>query len=105
MRSPIPYGAFLTGACRPLPPALASSLQDGVPPLFIASHNGHGEVITALCAAGANPNRLIPDGIAPLFAASEGGHAAAVKALLAAGATVAAPAPVRSHGIGEGRGS
>jgi ankyrin repeat protein len=100
MRSPIPYGAFLTGACRPLPPALASSLQDGVPPLFIASHNGHGEVITALCAASANPNRLIPDGIAPLFAASEGGHAAAVKALLAAGATVAAPAPVRSHGIG-----
>ncbi|WP_170150390.1 ankyrin repeat domain-containing protein, partial [Maricaulis maris] len=58
-------------------------------PLLFAAQNGHGAIVAALLAAGAEANRVDEqDGGFPLLMASEHGHGAIVEALVKAGAEV-----------------
>jgi len=61
---------------------------NGETPLFIASQNGHTEIVKALLTRGAAINQARTDGATPLLIASYNGHTATVQALLAAGANV-----------------
>ena len=59
----------------------------GATPLYIASQEGHLNVVEALLRAGALPNKArTSDGNTPLYIASHGGHLNVVEALLRAGA-------------------
>ncbi|OLF80797.1 hypothetical protein AWH62_13830 [Maricaulis sp. W15] len=56
-------------------------------PLLFAAQNGHGAIVAALLAEGAEANRVHEQsGNLPLLMASQNGHGAIVAALLAAGA-------------------
>ncbi len=61
---------------------------DGMPILFAAAELGRAALITALIAAGADPNEKGPNSETPLMRAAQWGHVAAVQALLAAGSDV-----------------
>ena len=92
-------------------------LQDGASPLFIASQEGHSEVVDVLLKNGADINQpmnvgrgltyiwythsvcssLIPltqDGATPLYVASENGHSDTVNTLIRNGADINQPANV-----------
>lgn len=51
--------------------------------LFIASQNGHSEVVSALLAQGVNANTAARNGVTPLFVAARNGHREVVGLLLA----------------------
>ncbi|KAL3931569.1 MAG: hypothetical protein SGPRY_001069 [Prymnesium sp.] len=51
--------------------------------LFIASQNGHSEVVSALLAHGVNANTAARNGVTPLFVAARNGHREVVGLLLA----------------------
>ena len=55
-------------------------------PLHDAAFKGHAAVVSALLAAGADPNARNSNGFTPLRVAATLGHAAIVSALRAAGA-------------------
>lgn len=55
--------------------------------LFVASKNGHNEIVQRLIQAGALVNISI-NGVTPLMAASSNGHIAIVKQLIKAGAII-----------------
>ena len=59
---------------------------DSVPPLFMASENGHFDIVSFLIKANADPNFCSVDGVTPLFMASENGHFDIVSFLLKADA-------------------
>ena len=56
--------------------------NDGFTPLFIASHNGHLEIVDRLLKEKVNPNTPCNDGATPLFIASHNGHLEIVERLL-----------------------
>lgn len=58
--------------------------------LHVAAFHGHGDILAALLAAGADVRGRDNDGRTPLLEAARGGRLAALDALLAAGADVAA---------------
>ena len=60
----------------------------GKTPLYLASQNGHEEVVLALLGAGAQMDRASLDGITPLIVATVGGSENIVRRLLAGGAEV-----------------
>ncbi|KAL0631774.1 hypothetical protein Q9L58_009364 [Maublancomyces gigas] len=62
--------------------------SDGVgrTPLYIASRDGHTEIVQALLASGAQTEVPRDSGATPLYAAAENGHTETVQALLASGA-------------------
>ena len=47
--------------------------NDGMTPLYIASYNGHKEIVNALIAD-ADVNKVDYDGMTPLYIASCNGH-------------------------------
>lgn len=55
--------------------------HNGVTPLYIASHNGHLEVVRFLCAAGADPEDLAQNGMTPLSVAQSKGHTTVLRQL------------------------
>jgi serine/threonine-protein phosphatase 6 regulatory ankyrin repeat subunit B len=55
-------------------------------PLFLASRNGHAEVVKLLCDSGANKDQAMNDCATPLFIASRNGHTEVVKLLCDGGA-------------------
>ena len=57
-------------------------INDEATPLYIASQNGHVEVVKALLAAGADFNQPNKDGVTPFTAASQNGHLKVVAELL-----------------------
>ena len=58
--------------------------RDGSTPLYVASANGHTEVVALLLAhTGFDVNQATNDGRTPLLAASENGHTGVVSLLLA----------------------
>ncbi len=59
---------------------------DRATPLFMASQNGHAEVVEILVKAGADLNQGPDDGATPLFQASQNGHVEVVEILIKAGA-------------------
>jgi len=61
--------------------------SEGRTSLYIASREGHVDVIKALVAAGADVHRA-RDGHTPLYIATQNGHVGAIMALLAGGAAV-----------------
>lgn len=63
----------------------------GWTPVYIAAHNGHAEIITALKAGGADVNTPNDNGTTPVCAAAYAGSAKAITALKAAGANVNTP--------------
>ena len=42
--------------------------------LFVASQEGHVEVMKLLCDAGAAKDQAMDDGVTPLYMASQNGH-------------------------------
>jgi ankyrin repeat protein len=65
--------------------------RKGLSPLFVAAHEGHTRIVTALLEAKAEPDKHIPHGrsaVTPLFIASEKGHLEIVSVLLSAKADV-----------------
>jgi ankyrin repeat protein len=62
--------------------------NDGTSPLFVASCNGHCDVVEALLCGGADVNKARNDGMTPLIMASCNGHCDVVEALLRGGADV-----------------
>ena len=61
-------------------------LVDGITPLFIASQEGHHDIVRLLLNANANPNVYTDDGITPLMIASFNCHPCIVQLLLKSGA-------------------
>ena len=57
-------------------------------PLFLASRNGHCDIVDALLRGGADVNKAMDIGATPLFMASQLGHCDVVEALLRGGADV-----------------
>lgn len=66
----------------------AASWWDEATPLTLASRQGHESVITALLAAGADPEHRTRRGANALLLAAQGGHLGAVRRLLACGAAI-----------------
>jgi ankyrin repeat protein len=60
----------------------------GVTVLFLASENGHTEIVRLLLEAGADASAANPDGATPLIVASQNGHIEIVRLLLEAKAEV-----------------
>ena len=48
--------------------------DDGATPLYVASQEGHTDVVAAFVSAGADVNQARDDGARPLHAASTQGH-------------------------------
>ena len=86
---------------------LSFTVQNGASPLFIASQNGHTDIVDLLLKAGADvhktrkvfrpvhmllsdntPSYTIKDGFAPLVIAAQQGHFHTVHRLLEAGADI-----------------
>jgi uncharacterized protein len=66
-------------------------------PLYLASQQGHGNVIEALVKAGADVKSATPNGTTPLMVAAASGEVDAVRALIEAGADVNARDGVRAQ--------
>ena len=73
---------IMTGA------ALDLSDEDGISPLYIASYQGHNDVVRVLLEAGADPNQLGKDSTSPLYIASQEGYANIVEMLAERGADI-----------------
>jgi len=63
-------------------------LNDGGTSLFMASRNGHCDVVDALIRGGADVNKASDDGVTPLYMASCNGHCNVVEVLVRGGADV-----------------
>lgn len=61
-------------------------MMEGATPLLAASLQGHAEVVSYLCEAGADKDQAICDGVTAFHAAAERGHADVVRRLCEAGA-------------------
>ena len=57
-------------------------MNNGVTPLFNASHNGHLPFVEQLLQENVDPNAPMNDGATPLFVASHNGHLPVVERLL-----------------------
>ena len=64
----------------------AASHWGGRSALYIASREGHAEVVRLLLRAGASPDVARSDGVTPLLGAAHQGHTTVVRLLLQAGA-------------------
>ena len=62
--------------------------QDGITPLYMASHQGHVSCVRQLLAAGANADVASSRGYTPLGVAAHAGHSECLELLLAAGGSV-----------------
>ena len=62
--------------------------DNGETPLYVASQNGHVEVVRLLIDAGALINQAKNSGATPILAASQDGHVDVVRLLIDGGATV-----------------
>ncbi len=69
-----------------------AAVSNGVTPLYIASQEGHIEVVTYLVEHGAAVNAARSDGVTPLYVASYYGHFPIVVGLCAGGASLSLPA-------------
>ena len=70
--------------------ALGSAGPGGAQALHMAAANGHGEVVAALLAAGADARAPNAEGSTPLHWAALNGHAGVARQLLAAGSSATA---------------
>ena len=66
-------------------------MNNGVTPLFVASHEGHVEVIRVLIDAGALINQAMNNGVTPIWVASHNGHMAIVRYLILHGSGMEQP--------------
>ncbi|CAI8024818.1 Ankyrin repeat domain-containing protein 29, partial [Geodia barretti] len=65
------------------------TVQNGFSPLYVASYNGHSDVVEILLEAGADVHQATTkDGSVPLGIAAQEGHTETVQRLLEAGAIV-----------------
>ncbi|MCP4370086.1 MAG: hypothetical protein GY797_18520 [Deltaproteobacteria bacterium] len=62
--------------------------ENGYSPLYMASMDGHAEIVKLLLEAGADVNKASTNGITPLYSASVAGTIKVVRLLLEAGADV-----------------
>eukprot|EP00731_Ephydatia_muelleri_P032874 Em0024g418a len=65
-----------------------SDTNDGRSPLYMASQEGHLDVVKTLIEAGANIHQAEKDGQSPLFISCLNGHLDIVKTLIEAGANI-----------------
>ena len=73
--------------------------NDGWTPLFIASHEGHSEVVSMLLAKrGVDVNQSADDGDTPLYIAINRSHAEVAKLLVLHG-SILVDAPMGAHGV------
>ncbi|HYO15645.1 MAG TPA: ankyrin repeat domain-containing protein [Thermoanaerobaculia bacterium] len=89
-------GAVALAVARRVPPDRPHPRYPGwTTPLIRAAREGHAETVTALTAAGADPNQYDtgPNGWTPLLHAVHTRQPETVRALIAAGADVDKPAP------------
>ncbi len=63
-------------------------MNTGESPLYIASQNGHIDVVKELVASGAQIDLQENTGTSPLYIASQNGHIDVVKELVASGAQI-----------------
>ncbi len=75
----------------------AATRIGGYTPLLIASRSGHADMVTALLAAGSDPNAATANGATPLMFAAQAGSVPTVNALLKGGADVNAAEKVKGE--------
>ncbi len=77
--------AFIEALLRLNPRLLEAQMSNHMTPLFCAVEEGSVEAVSALIAAGSNPNHALPNGLTPLFIATQKGYQNVALALLESG--------------------